>query len=70
MTISGSITEKDEGVWVVKEKPERYVGIRYNDEKGSCYGWIHLSFTDSSLSLKEIALSKIFDQAIIAGEKP
>lgn len=71
VTLAGSIWKKnDEGVWVLEKKPERYIGIKSDNEEGSCYGWIHLSFTDSSLTIKEIALSKIPDQAIIAGAKP
>ena len=70
VTVAGSIWEKVEGVWVMIKKPERYIGIQSDDDVGSCYGWIHLSFTDSSLCIKEIALSKIHDQAIVAGAKP
>jgi hypothetical protein len=70
VTVAGCIFAKKDGVWVQEKKPERYVGIKSEDEEGSCYGWIHLTFTDSSMSIKEIALSKIHDQAIIAGVKP
>ncbi|MBN1924602.1 MAG: hypothetical protein JW798_02095 [Prolixibacteraceae bacterium] len=70
VTIAGSIFVKNDGVWVLEKKPERYIGIQSEDDEGFCYGWIHLSFTDSTLSIKEIALSKIHDQAIIAGAKP
>jgi hypothetical protein len=70
VTTAGNIWVKKEGVWVFEKKPERYVGIKSEDDEGSCYGWIHLSFTDSSMAIKEIALSKIPNQSIIAGAKP
>jgi hypothetical protein len=71
LTIVGRELGLAHGVWNSKEQlSEGYIGVKSESGDDVYYGWVHLSVTETSMTLMECAMSKFANKPILAGITP
>jgi hypothetical protein len=71
LTMAGRELGLSHSVWNLNEQPtEGYIGVKSESGEDVYYGWVNLSVTDTSMTVKECAMSKIANQPIVVGAIP